>query len=557
MIVDRETGVVRDAEIFVAVLGASNYTYAEATWTQTLPDWIEAHVRMFRFFGGVPRLVVPDNLKSGVHRASFYDPEINRSYGMMASHYGVGVLPARPRKPRDKAKVEAGVRFAQTYILGRLRRQTFFSLAEANAAIAAALERINAHIMRRLGVSRRQLFETVEMSVLASLPDADYQFAEWRVARVSLDYHVEIDGFFYSVPHGLIREQVDVRATTRTIELFHRGSRVAAHQRRYGGRRHGTDPDHMPSAHRRYAEWTPERFRRWGRSIGLNTEGLVLAILANRPHPEQGFRTCLGVLRLFKDLDPERAELIAARAVAVRALTYKSIASIIANKLDRSARPTDDVVVDHPNLRGPGIRQTQRSWAATGRDAALCRGLRAPPRCFTEPLGLIFNRDSFHCWMKRGAQTRRHDRWREPDTVGIGGGGLAIAHTRLADGDWTDPGHHLALRQVTVADHTLLAVLGLHIGMLAEKVRDLGLDRLRQQSAGPVTQDFGELVVEHSWLNQLGDVIVGHGISLLRWRSGGVKHPHDMPPSRFPPSPTFSDSSPVSPRRRKSNPSPV
>ncbi len=210
---------------------------------------------MFRFFGGVPRLVVPDNLKSGVHRASFYDPEINRSYGMMASHYGVGILPARPRKPRDKAKVEAGVRFAQTYILGRLRRQTFFSLAEANAAIAAALERIDAHVMRRLSVSRRQLFETVEMAVLAPLPDADYQFAEWRVARVSLDYHVEVDGFFYSVPHGLIREQVDVRATTRTIELFHRGLRVAAHQRRYGGRRHGTDPNHMPSAHRRYAEW--------------------------------------------------------------------------------------------------------------------------------------------------------------------------------------------------------------------------------------------------------------------------------------------------------------
>jgi transposase len=198
------------------------------------------------------------------------------------------------------------------------------------------------------------LFETVELPVLAALPDADYQFAEWRVARVSLDYHVEIDGFFYSVPHGLIREQVDVRATTRTIELFHRGLRVAAHQRRYGGRRHGTDPDHMPSAHRRYAEWTPERFRRWGRSIGQNTEGLVIAILANRPHPEQGFRTCLGVLRLFKDLDPERAELIAARAVAVRALTYKSIASIIANKLDRSAHAADDAVVDHPNLRGPG-----------------------------------------------------------------------------------------------------------------------------------------------------------------------------------------------------------
>jgi transposase len=352
-IVDRQTGAVREAEIFVAVLGASNYTYAEATWTQTLPDWIEAHVRMFRFFGGVPRLVVPDNLKSGVQRASFYDPELNRSYGMMASHYGVGILPARPRKPRDKAKVEAGVRFAQTYILGRLRRQTFFSLDEANLAIAAAIERVNAHVMRRLGVSRRHLFEAVERPLLAPLPEADYQFAEWRLARVSLDYHVEVDGFFYSVPHRLIREQVDVRATRRTIELFHRGQRVAAHQRRYGGRRHGTDPDHMPSSHRRYAEWTPDRFRRWGHSIGPNTEGLVLAILANRPHPEQGFRTCLGVLRLFKDIELERAELVAARALAIGALTYKSIASIIANNLDRRARSAEDAVIEHPNLRGP------------------------------------------------------------------------------------------------------------------------------------------------------------------------------------------------------------
>jgi transposase len=188
---------------------------------------------------------------------------------------------------------------------------------------------------------------------LAPLPDADYQFAEWRLARVSLDYHVEVDGFFYSVPHRLIREQIDIRATSRTIELFHRGQRVAAHQRRYGGRRHGTDPDHMPSSHRRYAEWTPDRFRRWGRSIGPNAEGLVIAILANRPHPEQGFRTCLGVLRLFKDIDPERAELVAARALAIGALTYKSIASIITNKLDRRARAAEDAVIEHPNLRGP------------------------------------------------------------------------------------------------------------------------------------------------------------------------------------------------------------
>ncbi len=353
-ILDGATGVVREAEIFVGVLGASNYTYAEASWTQGLADWIGAHVRMFRDFGGVPRLVVPDNLKAGVHKASFYDPELNRSYGMMAAHYGVGILPTRPRRPRDKAKVEAGVRLAQTYILGRLRHRTFFSLAEANAAIAEVLEQLNGHVMRRLGVSRRDLLETVERPALAALPDTDYEFAEWRLARVSPDYHVEVAGYFYSVPHGLIREQVDIRATARTVEVFHRGRRVAVHQRRYGGRRHGTDPDHMPSAHRRYAEWTPERFRRWARAIGPNTEGLVLAILANRPHPEQGFRTCLGVLRLFKDFGPRHAEAIAAEAVARGAFTYKSFAALIAARRDRQPPAPDTVVIDHPNLRGPG-----------------------------------------------------------------------------------------------------------------------------------------------------------------------------------------------------------
>jgi transposase len=309
---------------------------------------------MFRHFGGVPRLVVPDNLKSGVHRASFYDPEINRSYAMMASHYGVGILPARPRRPRDKAKVEAGVRFAQTYILGRLRRQTFFSLAEANVAVNDALERLNAHIMRRLGVSRQQLLESLERPALDDLPDTDYEFAEWRLARVSLDYHVEVASYFYSVPHALIREQVDIRATSRTVEVFHRGRRVAVHQRRYGGRRHGTDPAHMPSSHRRYAEWTPERFRRWGRSIGPNTEGLVLAILANRPHPEQGFRTCIGVLRLFRDLGPLHAEMVSARAIAIGALTYKGIAAVVAALRDRRPPAAESTAIDHPNLRGPG-----------------------------------------------------------------------------------------------------------------------------------------------------------------------------------------------------------
>jgi len=354
-IVDRTTGEMRPAQFFVAVLGASSYTYAEASWTQSLPDWIGAHVRMFAFFQGCPRLVVPDNLKSGVHKPSFYDPEINRSYARMAAHYGVGILPARPHKPRDKAKVEAGVRFAQSYILGRLRHLTFFSLAEGNAAIQEAVRRMNEHPMRRLGVSRRQLFEAIERPVLGPLPASEYVYAEWRLARVGLDYHVEIESFFYSVPHALIRQQVDVCITAHTIEIFHRGQRVAAHLRRYGGRRHGTDPEHMPSAHRRYAEWTPERFQRWGRSVGPGTEGLMIAILAHRPHPEQGFRTCLGVMRLLRGVDPARAEQVASRAVEIGALNYKSIASILAHNLDRRANTpaAEQPVIVHANIRGP------------------------------------------------------------------------------------------------------------------------------------------------------------------------------------------------------------
>jgi transposase len=297
---------------------------------------------------------VPDNLKSGVHKASFYDPEINRSYAMMAAHYSVGVLPARPYRPRDKAKVEAGVKFAQTYILGRLRHQTFFSLADANRAITLVLERMNRHVMRRLGLSRSDLFASIERPALRALPATDYEFAEWRLARIGPDYHVEIEGFYYSVPYALIHTQVDLRITSRIIEVFHRGKRVAAHQRRYGGRRHGTDPEHMPSAHRRYAAWSPARFQRWARSIGPNTEALVIAVLANRPHPEQGFRTCLGVLRLFRGIDPARAEAVAARALVIGALTYKSVASILQNNLDRTQPAAESsTVIEHQNLRGP------------------------------------------------------------------------------------------------------------------------------------------------------------------------------------------------------------
>ena len=354
-ITDPATGQVRMAEIFVAVLGASSLTYAEATWTQALPDWIGAHVRMFRFFGAAPRLLVPDNLKSAVHKASFYDPEVNRSYAMMAAHYNVGILPARPRRPRDKAAVEAGVRFAQSYIVGRLRNVTFFSLAECNAGIADAVERMNGREMRRLGTSRRELFEAVERPAMQALPPEDHEYAEWRLARVGIDYHVEVLGFFYSVPHALVREQVDTRATARTVEVFHRGKRVAAHARRYNGPRHGTQPEHMPSAHRRHAEWTPERLQRQARAIGPNTEALILAVLARRPHPEQGFRTGLGVLRLFRGLDPARAEAVSLRAVEIGALSCASVASILKHRLDRRASPqaADGTPLLHDNIRGP------------------------------------------------------------------------------------------------------------------------------------------------------------------------------------------------------------
>ncbi len=257
--------------------------------------------------------------------------------------------------PATKLKWRSESRLAQTYVLGRLRHLTFFSLAECNAAIATALERLNGRPMRHLGISRHALYEAIERPALRPLPATSYEYAEWRFARVGLDYHVEVKGFFYSVPHALLREQVDLRIAAHTVEVFHRGKRVAAHARRYSGPRHGTDPEHMPSAHRRYADWTPERFRRQARAIGPNTEGLISAILANRPHPEQGFRTCIGVLRLFRGLDPARAEAVSSRALDIGALTYKSITSILAHNLDRrpQARTADGEVIVHDNIRGP------------------------------------------------------------------------------------------------------------------------------------------------------------------------------------------------------------
>ncbi len=356
-VIDGASGEVRRAQVFVAALGASSYTYAEASWTQGLADWTGAHARAFAFFGGVPRQLVSDNLKAAVTRPHRYEPGLNPTFQELAEHYGVAILPARVRKPRDKAKVEVAVQVVQRWILARLRNRRFFSLAELNAAIGELLGEINRRIMRHLGASRQELYEQVDRPALQPLPAEPYQYAEWRRCRVGLDYHVEIDGHFYSVPYRLLREPLEARCTPATVELFHRGKRVGAHARGLGRGRHTTVPEHMPSAHRAYADWTHERMRRQAAATGPATAALVEAIMRARKHPEQGFRSCVGILRLAKSFGANRLEAAAERALAIGARSYTSVLSILRTGLDR--RPTlragdaAEPLLDHPNIRGP------------------------------------------------------------------------------------------------------------------------------------------------------------------------------------------------------------
>ncbi|RWR24897.1 IS21 family transposase, partial [Sinirhodobacter populi] len=356
-VIDGATGEVHQAQLFVAVLGASNLTYAEATWTQTLADWIGAHCRALGYFGGVPSQLVSDNLKSGVTRACFYEPVVNRTYADMAAHYGTAVVPARPRKPRDKAKVEVAVQIAQRWISARLRNQRFFSLQELNAAIRVLLDRLNDRVTRHLGTSRRDLFEQIERATLRPLPVEPYIFSEWKQCTVGLDYHVELDKHYYSAPHSLLREKVWVRFTARTVEIFHHGTRVAAHARTSSNRRHTTVADHMPASHRRYSEWSPERLTSWAAKIGPNTATLVAVILRDRSHPEQGFRSCLGIMRLAKPYGPDALEAACERALTIGARSYSSVNSILKNNLHRSSRPepaADGPAIQHGNIRGSG-----------------------------------------------------------------------------------------------------------------------------------------------------------------------------------------------------------
>ena len=354
-IVDPATGEIADVELFLAVLGAPNYTFAEATATQRAPDWIASHARAHAFLGGVAGAWVPDQLKSGVTTPCRYEPGLQRTYEKMARHYGTVVLPARPAHARDKAKVEAGVLVAQRWILARLRNQTFFSLEELNERIAELLEELNNRRMRLYGVSRLQLFEELDRPALKPLPSEPFIYAEWKKVRVNIDYHVEVDHHFYSVPHELIHEQLEARFTATTVELFRSGVRVASHMRSYVRGRPTTRSEHMPKAHQKHLEWTPSRITHWAGTIGEKTKELVVAILADRPHPEMGYRSCLGILRLAKQYGNERLETAAARAVAVRARSYRHVESILKNGLDRlplQASPPPPAPLQHENVRG-------------------------------------------------------------------------------------------------------------------------------------------------------------------------------------------------------------
>lgn len=352
---DPATGKITDAQIFIAVLGASNYTFAEATPSQALPYWIKSHIHAFEFFKGVAHILVPDNLKSGITHPSRYEPDVNPTYNDMALHYDTAVVPTRPRKPKDKAKVEHAVKFVESWIMAALRNHTFFSFAELNKAIAQKLTELNNKRFQKLDTTRRQMFEKIDKPALKPLPVARYEYAEWKAARVNIDYHIEFDRHYYSVPYQLRKEQVDIRFTDTTVEVLFKNKRVASHLRSYKKGGFITCRDHMPKSHQKYLEWTPSRIINWAAKNGPKTAQLVMAIMNSRRHPEQGFRACLGVMRLGKRYSNKRLEKACERAIAIKSYSYKSVESILKKGLDKVALPKETSHIKpiaHPNIRG-------------------------------------------------------------------------------------------------------------------------------------------------------------------------------------------------------------
>jgi transposase len=356
---DRRTGAVAlRAELFVAVLGASSWLYAEAFPSQELLYWVTAHVHCFEAMAGCPAIVVCDNLRSAVTRPHRYEPDVNATFAEMAAHYGVAIMPARAYKPRDKAKAENGVLIAERWIIARLRDRRFCSLGEANDAIAACTAEINARPFQKLDGSRKLLFEQLDRPALRPLPPGRYEFATWHKATVNIDYHIAADKHYYSVPYQLARQQVDVRLSAATVEIFRHAQRVASHVRSHVRHGHTTDPAHMPQAHRQHAAWTPQRITEWAGKTGPSAAALVTRIVESRPHPEQGYRAALGIIRLAGRYGGDRAEAACARALHLRAYSYRSVESILRNGLDRQPLPGQAPELPphpaHANVRGPG-----------------------------------------------------------------------------------------------------------------------------------------------------------------------------------------------------------
>jgi transposase len=371
-LIDPTTGEELAVELFVGVLGASGLIYAEATRSQDLPSWVGAHVRMLDYFQGSPAIWVPDNLKSGVTTADRYEPEINRTYAELARHYDAVVIPARVATPTDKPKVEVSVQIAQRWVLAALRHHTFFTLADLNAAIGARVDAINDRPMKVVGVSRRALFEQIDRPALKPLPPTRYELAEWKPCRVNIDYHVDVDHNFYSVPYQLVHERVEARFTLMTVEVFFKGRRVASHVRLTGRGHFSTQLAHMPRAHRAHAEWTPSRLIAWAEQSGPATGRVVAGILEHRPHPEQGYRACLGLMRLGRVYGADRLEAACHRAERLRSYRYRTVEHILIHQQDRlpledpgPARPA----LTHENLRGATYYEEAYADAPHDREA--------------------------------------------------------------------------------------------------------------------------------------------------------------------------------------------
>ncbi len=361
-------GSLTEASLFVAVLGFSNKTYVEAFPNEQLEHWIAGHCHAFSFYGGLTRAVVPDNTKTAVTRPCRYEPVLHRSYQEMATHYGTVILPARVKKPRDKAKAETGVQIAERQILAPLRDQRFFSVAELNQAIGPLLDKLNTQEFQKLEGSRHSWFEAQEKAALLPLPAQPFELATWSKATVNIDYHAMVDYHGYSVPYHLVHQEVETRSTATTVEFFHQGKRVAAHVRSYLRGKFTTLEEHRPKSHQRYLEWTPGRLIDWARKTGPQCAKVVEQILQDRPHPEMGYRSCLGIMRLGKGVGAERLEAACARALRLGTCSYRSLKSILEKGLDRQPAepelPLSSPV--HPNVRG------QAYYAAAPKTEELC-----------------------------------------------------------------------------------------------------------------------------------------------------------------------------------------